>query len=164
MHIYVVNRTAAMLLLWNDNGLGADMRLETDLFGVTWLTWKCWLRVESTLNPMWPEQQRTPVTCTNIPVSKQCGETGGKLWSGAGVVEDPTPTLCMCFRGLLLVVSGMHGQLGYNSLPPGWGLQPGFIHGDQTVKAPWCEPKRSNRDMQEIHFKSIILIWTKMLT
>lgn len=52
MHIYVVNLTAAMLLLWNDNGLGADMRLETDLFGVTWLTWKCWLRVESTLNPM----------------------------------------------------------------------------------------------------------------
>lgn len=41
MHIYVVNLTAAVFLLWNDNGFGVDMKLGTDLFGVTWLTQKC---------------------------------------------------------------------------------------------------------------------------
>lgn len=163
MHIYVVNVTAAVLLLWNDNGFGVD---------ITWGT-EC---LESPGSPRnagserrahstWcdPEQQRTPETSTNIHVSKQCGATGGKLWSGAGAVEDPTPTLCMYFRGLLLIISSLHWQLGYNSVLPGWGLQPGFIHRDQT--AACCESSLMwTTDRQEIHFKSIILIWTKMLT
>lgn len=59
-----------MLLLWNDNVFGVDMKLGTDLFGVTWLTQKCCSEWRAHSTQCGSKQQRTPETSTNIHVGK----------------------------------------------------------------------------------------------
>lgn len=131
MHIYVVNLTAAVFLLWNDNGFGVDMKLR-DLFGVTWLTQKCWLRAESTHSPMW---LRAAGLQKQTPTSTLANSAEQPLRS-AGVQLELLRTQhlhSMHFRGLLLMIFSPHQQLGYNSVVPGWALPPSFIHRDQTA-------------------------------
>lgn len=148
MHIYVVNLTAAVFLLRNDNGFGVDMKLGTDLFGVIWLTQKCWLRAESTHSPTWLRaaedsrnkhqhprwQTARSDSCEALECSWSCWGPntytvrilGGYFWWSLACISSWGTTVCS-------------SQGEDFSLVSSTGIK--LLHAE---KAPWCEPKCSN--------------------